>query len=140
MACDGTSSIMLSTVCPDMPACFFLSCFILFRIFVGVVLFGPSDGLVVVTPIAEVFDCDEAPEPLGVWFTNSTGILVCDVVWLVPLVTAFGLVYREDRLKSDSVSCDCRQFESSKFKLYALSTFQVRLAIACGVDQAHCEY
>jgi hypothetical protein len=55
MACDGTSSTMLSTVCPDIPACFFLSCFILSRIFVGAVLFGPSDGLVVVTP-----------EPLGV--------------------------------------------------------------------------
>ena len=66
VACDGTSSTMLSTVCPDIPACFFLSCFILSRIFVGVVPFGPSDGLIVVTLIAEVFDCDEALEPPGV--------------------------------------------------------------------------
>jgi hypothetical protein len=77
-----------------------------------VALFDPSGGLVVVTPI-EVFDCDEAPEPLGVGLCldcceDSTGILICSVVLPESLATVFGLVYREDRLKSDSAKvCFC---------------------------------
>jgi hypothetical protein len=127
-ACDGTSSTALNTVCPDIPACFFLSRFILARIFVQVRLFGPSDGLVVLTPAAVIFDCGEAPEPLDCC-ADSTGILVCSIVSPDPLATAFGLVYPEDRLKFDSASCDCRQFESLKFKIYTLSTWYVSVSM-----------
>jgi hypothetical protein len=73
-ACDGTSSTALNTICPDIPACFLLSCLTLSRIFVRVGLFGPNDGLV---------DC----------CADSTGILVCSIVSPDPLATAFGLIY-----------------------------------------------
>jgi hypothetical protein len=76
-------------------------------------LFGPSNGSVVLASAAEVFNCGEAPEPLGVGLclnccADSTGILVCNIVSPNPLATAFGLVYREDRLKSGSAKvCFC---------------------------------